>query len=203
MKSQAKERIYLLIMVFCLLICAVLLISVFLGQPILVSTTQIHRPVLPVSMGESRLVQSGGEVVLSEEYLEEQLMTVLPHAFLLDDLSISIQKDGVIDVEVEAQKDQFKNFLADLGVELSLSQHLFFGLLPRTLEMELVLVCTFEEGQLLVRPYSVGLNDEEITLDDFPAPLLAVLDEAVNTILQASGSGYDNVQFSDGAIILR
>lgn len=204
MKSQAKERIYLLIMVFCVLMCGLLLYSVFAEEPILVSTRQIHTPVLRVTTMDGQTVVQQQVSRITEEEIQRQIASVLPQSFGEEHLQISIQEDGLLTLEVSAAKAELKQFLGDLGVDLSLKENLLLGMLPRQLQLRAAFLCSIQENGLLVlQPESFSINGKAMETTAVPQAILALLNAGVNTVLQSGGIDYSGLTFTDGAILLQ
>lgn len=227
MQSQTKERIYLLVMVFCLLMCAVLLISVFCDLPIAAigPANALHAPVMRTGVVDGTdlgSVHPGGGggggtpaaaqgpqtteqgVAVTQEYLQVQMQSFIPQSFPATELEVEIEAGGSFELELVMHKDDMKQYLESCGVSMGLKQNLAMGLLPDAMAVEAVLQCTGADRagvQLSVEALSV--NDKSVEPDFLPANIFDVLSSAINASLAYSGYEWSDVVFADGVLYLK
>jgi|GEM_PF-4400531 len=103
LQTSTKERIYLLIMVLSLMLCAVLLISVFCDLPVasVSASSATHIPAMrampPLRGSGSPGAPAGGmaAVTVTEDDLVAQIIALLPAGFPVSELDIDISALGL------------------------------------------------------------------------------------------------------------
>lgn len=211
MQSHTKERIYLLIMVFCLLMCAVLLISVFCDLPLATVGPyyENHVPVMRITPDvttvppPAQLAGSDGFRVTAEE-LEGQMKSFIPQSFPTTQIDLDIQQRGAFVAALTVFKSDLKAYLEDCGVSMGIKQRFAISMLPDSLELEVSLLCA-STGKNMVQLdiEQLSVNGKSVDTDFLPSNMFDVLGGAINASLAYTGYDYSDVVFEDGAVQLR
>jgi len=212
MQTSTKERIYLLIMVFSLMLCAVLLISVFCDLPVATvsASAETHIPAMrawPPQGGGAAGTPAGAEtpatagVIITEEALSAQITALLPVGFPMSEIGVDIEARGAMGLELELQRAGLKDYLESLGVQMGARQSLALSLLPDTLAVEAVLALSQSaDGAVGLQLESVRVEDRAVEVDFLPPSLFEVLGSAVQAALSASGTAGQSITFGDGVL---
>ena len=214
MKAKTRERIYLAVTVLCLLLCAVLLLSVLLDRPVFGGFAAEHAPVLrPTALRAVDGGASGGQeasaapppagLVLTEDALQQLLSERLPEGFPRGTVGVDIEEEGAVGLSMRVRRAELIDYLESTGLRLSFRQSLALRLLPRTLELELSVGLEGEDGALRLVPRALELNEEEIDLTGLPTGLFDVVDAALRAALEATGYPFRTLRFTDDAVILQ
>lgn len=211
MSTKTKERIYLVITVICLLMCAVLLLSVFLDRPVFGVQAANHIPVLrpittaePVAggSGEGEEALSPNGLVLTEKDLAVALQESLPKSLPISDVEADIEPNGRVCLSMDVMRKDFEAYLKKAGVTLSFRQRLAIKLLPKKFEFEACTMIAAANGNITVTPLSVSVNDGMVSFNSLPAGILDVLNAGLNTALGTVGD-FTTIVFTDDSIILQ
>ena len=212
--TKTKERIYLLIMVFCLLMCAILLISVFCDLPIVAisEVRQPHSPAvrttgLPTNATEppaAQLPADGDTYKITSEYLQSQMIAYIPDSFPITAVEVEITSGGIFQLDMEVSKGDLKAYLESCGIKMGLKQTIAMGMLPDALEIEAALLCT-KAGRsgIQLSVDSLAINDKTVGTGFLPENVFQVVSSSINAVLAYSGYDFSNVIFSDGAVYLK
>ncbi|MBQ9534359.1 MAG: hypothetical protein IJU78_00740 [Clostridia bacterium] len=196
MKSEAKERVYLLIIVFCLLMCAVLIVSVLTGRPVFVSGRSLYEPPLREQTAQ---LGAGGEYKVTEELLAEKIKEYLPDAA---EVKAEIYGSGSVNICAEMSKKALKELIKQTGTELTARHRLAMLFLPSELTLKAALECrNGEDGMPELRSCSLWINEKSVDVDDFEA-VGKVAAGALASALRTAGD-YRSISFADGAITVR
>ena len=209
LQTSTKERIYLLIMVLSLMLCAVLLISVFCDLPVasVSASSATHIPAMrampPLRGSGSPGAPAGGmaAVTVTEDDLVAQIIALLPAGFPVSELDIDISARGALGLELAVSRAALKDYLKSLGVEMGARQSLALSLLPASLEVEAVLaVCQSADGAVDLALEAVRVEDRAVETDFLPPSLFEALSAAARAALEQSGR---SLTFGDGVLYLK
>ena len=246
MKADVKERVYLLIIIFCVVMCAAMIVTMITGgvadrgeehipvnREIKVDTeqesdldetinnnssvqdsnsneTQINKPSADdpktdaSSQEEQTSAETSSQVAITEEYVNEQLGRFLPSAFPVQTPSVDIGADGVVTLNGRVNRDKLKNYLKDLGVDLTLKYSVALLMLPKEFDAEVsLLLKEGENNKFSVQLKSATLDEKDVTISLFPQKVTDVLSNAVNGMVAGVGEVLEFSGFEDGAIILQ
>jgi hypothetical protein len=196
MKSEAKERIYLLIIVFCLLLCAVLIASVLTGKPVFTVRRGVYEP--PMRERRTQLASGGGYTV-TETLLAEKIKEYLPDAA---DVRAEISGSGSVDIYAGMSKDALKELIKQTGTKLTVRHRLAILLLPSELMLKASLECrSGESGMPEIRSCELWINEKSVNADEFEA-VGKIASGALSAALRAGGD-FRSISFSDGAITVK
>ena len=210
MDVKTKERVYLLVVVFCLLMCAVLIVNMLVGKPqggagVSYERGSAHIPPQQRQMSEVDTQPPGKDhMMISEEYFSQMLTQYLPAGFPVSEIKADIAETGKVTLTATAQKGDIEAFLKDQGVTLSAQQSVLFMFLPQTFSFEGAFQCSTGEdgGLLLVVPESISLNGSAIEIAQMPASILDAIGTAANALLVGTDYYFTDISFIDGAIKL-
>lgn len=208
MKSKTRERIYLGVTVLCVLLCALLLLSVLLDRPAFGAAAADHVPVLrPVAPADAAAgaaqAPAAAGLTVTEGKLAELIRGCLPAGFPQGAVETSIGADGAITLAMRLGRADLIDYLRAQGAALSFRQSLALRLLPRAFGVRLRLAAQSRDGALELVPRALELDDRAIDLGGLPDGILSFAERAVGAALQAAGHDYSGVSFTDGALILR
>ena len=215
MQTSTKERIYLLIMVFSLMLCAVLLISVFCDLPVATvsASSETHIPAMRAwppqgSGGDTGTPAEAGTpatagLTITEEALAAQITALLPVGFPMSEIEVDIEARGVVGLELELRRAGLKDYLESLGVQMGARQSLALSLLPDALAVEAVLALSQSaDGAVGLQLESVRVEERAVEVDFLPQSLFEVLGSAVQAALSASGNAGQSITFGDGVLYI-
>lgn len=204
--SKTKERIYFGICIFCVLLCAALLLSTFLGHGSIAPASAMHAPQTRLTAVETKQAPNGTmqDVTITEQQMSEAIIKYLPKNTPLRDVKIEISEGGELELEAVLGVPDLKKFAEEKGIKLGWQEKAFIKLLPETFSFEVELLCeTCEEGGLLsCVPESLTLHETEFDLTKLPTGLFDNVTTAINKVLTDSGLFFNRIVFTDGALIL-
>lgn len=204
MEKSKNNRVYLLISVFCIAICAVLVFCMLIDAPVPkigegadLTHRPPHGPTEPEEPANSRMA-------VTETYFSKMLSQYLPAGFPVSQIGVDIQKNGTIVLSAQSGQEELKNYLEQQGIDLNVKQRLLLGLLPESFELSAELDCTTAEdgGTLQTVPQKASYNDVEIDLNGLPSQLFTDIGAALNRLLVSTGYYFTGINITDGAIEL-
>lgn len=219
MKKATLEKAYLTIMSVSLICCLLLVGSVLTDRPLFVSAEQ-HRPVL-----RTQTIQTAGEEhfsvefslpeeeaetfsdthtgwLLTEEQLEQTLLSCLPERFPAEKLEIDLEEPFLC-LHFSTTRNALKDYLEDCGMKLSLKQKLALCLLPQQPEAELSLSILGCDGGLRLKPVSLLLGEKEVPLEGLPENVFSAVQSGINAILKAAGVTFDTCTFTEEGLLFQ
>ena len=210
MDAKTKERVYLLVVVFCLLMCAVLIANMLVGKPqgdsgLSSGGGNTHIPPRQLDMSEvDTQAPNKDHMMISEEYFSQMLTQYLPKGFPAAEIKTDIAESGKVTLTATMQKEDIQAFLEAQGMAFSTQQNLLFMLLPQVFDFEGIFQCSTGEdgGLLLVVPESISLNGSAIEIAQIPSSILDSIGTAANALLVGTEYYFTEISFIDGAIKL-
>lgn len=196
MKSEAKERVYLLIIVFCLLMCAVLIASVLTGRPVFVSGRSIHRPQLREQAAQ---LSSKEGYTVTEDMLAEKLSEYLPDAA---EAAAEIRGTGEVSMSAGISKKALRELLKQAGAPTGAKYKLAMLLLPSEVTLRAEMQCGSATGREIdIRSCALWINDKSVSAE-FTDTAKRVAGSALMAALGGAGE-FHSIAFSDGAITVK
>ncbi len=213
MQTKTKERIYLLVIVFCLMMCGVLLISVFIGKPIMAAgEAEQHTPVVrlsqaPLPASAAQNAPQGAEpggLEITGEYLAQRMSAYLPSGFPGEAVDVSITSDGSFGVGLSMTKSELKDYLKSSGISLGIRQAVAIGFMPDTIEVSAELSCKSADTYgIRLEPKRLSINNKNVDVSFMPQNIFDVLSGAINASIAYSGYDFAGIVFLDGAVLLK
>lgn len=196
MSGRTREQIYNGICIFCIVLCIILI-----GRVAADELTQgrgkenIHRP------PEVRTKDTYEGIILTEEYVTEEIKKYLPSELPLENIEVDIAKDGLIQISGSLGKKKLEAMLEDFAVNRAAGV-----LIPgeeTAFELAFKCSCDGESGLLMLEPRTLKAGDIELRADAIPVKVLNSINEGVNRLLMAAGISFCDISFSDNGIILK
>lgn len=206
MNEKTKERAYLLICVFCVAMCAVLVLSMLNGTPVPISDgVPVHTPPDQRQMNEVQNDPLAAErMMVTEEYFSKMISQYLPSGFPVQEIAAEIDASGHITLQARVERKNIEKYLDANGISLNVKQQLLMSILPDAFDLTAVFACSTSEdgGTLLAVPESLALNGTAIELGELPDDLLSSIAAAANNLLIGTDYYFTSIRFTDGAIEL-
>lgn len=206
MNQKNQERAYLLICVFCVTMCAVLVLSMLNGTPVpMGSGTPVHTPPDQRQMDEVQSAPATTErMMVTEEYFSKMISQYLPAGFPVKEISADIDASGLITLQARIERKNIEKYLDANGISLNFKQQLLMSVLPDAFDFTAVFACSTSEdgGTLLAVPESLALNGSAIEVGELPDDLLSSIASAANSLLLGTDYYFTSIRFTDGAIEL-
>ena len=226
-KPEAKERIYLLVIIFSLLMCSAMIITMLSGEK--PGITDEHVPVVrnikdtensyskevgsgdvnqPVTDADEKtqtsdlMPSASGKISISQDRINEKLEDFLPSGFPLKNCSINIT-DGMLQLEGETHREELIEYMQKKDKEGGLKYSAILMLLPEKLDIEAIFtVKNGTSGSAELKPQGFVLANREIGIDILPAKMIESLSKAVNKVISTAGEGYRFFALENGCVIL-
>ncbi len=212
MSEKTRGRLYVAVCVACLLTCAALIASIFFGRPIGGPKPEIHRPRME-QIGqeqeqEQRQSQEGAlgmdEMLITEDYAAGLLTQLAPENLPLRDIRVGVSGAGLVAVAATADREKFKDYLEDVGVDLGFRGAMFLTLLPKETPLTAAFSCQGDQiGDLTLAPAALQINGTDLDTSLLPQGFCESLSQMMNNALAQAGPGYTKISFRDGAFVLR
>ena len=238
MKNEVKEKIYLLIIVFCILMCGAMIVTMIKSPTVQVG--EIHMPVMredeyaenketiqpapslekdvdtvgenngdvQSSKEEPELVgdpkqneENDSRVAITEENINNEIEKYLPESFPVKSVNVDIDAGGEITLSGKVNREQLKNYLKGIGVDIGLKYSVALLMLPKDFEA----VVSFDlieskDGTIKTSIKSAVFNGKEIPVSAFPQKVANVVSDAVNKIITNIVGTFKFCGFEDGAL---
>lgn len=212
MSAKTKERIYLAVTILCLLMCAVLLLSVFLDRPVFGIQAVEHTPVMRTGLPDSEApaetvpleeTMSPDGLILTETTLASGLRAALPTSFPADSVDADIKESGEVCFSMEIKRRALEDYLKNAGVTLTFRQSLAIKLLPKTFDTEICFLVACTDGNVVITPLSASVNNDKVSLKALPSGMADVLNAGLSAALKATGYTFTIIQFTEDSLILK
>lgn len=228
MKPEAKERIYLLVIIFSLLMCSAMIVTMLSGEKPEIADR--HVPVVrnikdtgnmqteneasddgiqsetDLTEGEKKTdaaLNVGGQISVTEDYINDKLEDFLPSGFPLKNGFADIS-NSMLSLKGETHTEELIQYLRSKDKNGGLSKYsavLMF--LPEKMDIEVVFaVQKGTSGKNELKIHKLVLADREIGVDLLPASMLESLSKAVVKAISNIGEGYEFSSLENGAVIL-
>lgn len=207
MSEKTRGRLYLAVCIACLATCAVLIASIFFQNRdrAAIPDAVTHRPrmdLVAAQQGEGGTLGMD-ETLITEEYAAAMLSKLLPQDLPVTNVQVGISGNGLVAVAATADRDGFKTYLQDHGVDMGFKGGMFLALLPRQTPLVLAFSCTGgETGRLTMAPAALRVNGSDLDLSMIPPELCDTLSQTINDVIAQTGVTYSRITFRDGAIVL-
>ena len=206
MNEKTKERVYLLICVFCVSMCAVLVLSMLNDTPVPIeSGASEHVPPHQRQLNEVQSTPGTAErMMITEEYFSKMLSQYLPSGFPAKQISADIDASGIITLQARIARGDIENYLESNGISLNFKQQLMISALPSDFDFSAAFACSTapDGGTLLAVPEKLAFNGIEIEVGEIPEDLLDAIAAAANNLLLGTDYYFTDIHFTDGAIEL-
>ncbi len=206
MSEKTRGRLYLAVCIACLVTCAVLIASIFFqNRDNAVQNTAVHRPRMDWTAAQQGEGGTLGmeETLITEEYAASTLTKLLPPDLPVTNVKVGISGNGLVAVAATADREGFKTYLQNSGVDMGFKGSMFLALLPKQTPLVLAFTCTGgETGQLTLTPAALQVNGADMDLSMLPPELCATLSQTVNQVIAQTGISYSSIAFRDGAFVL-
>lgn len=206
MSEKTRGRLYLAVCIACLATCAVLIASIFFQNRdrAAMPDTAIHRPrmdLVAAQPGEGGIGME--ETLITEEYAAATLSKLLPQDLPVTNVQVGISGNGLVAVAATADRDGFKTYLQNHGVDMGFKGGMFLALLPKQTPLVLAFSCSGgETGRLTLIPAALRVNGTDMDLSMIPPALCDTLSQTVNDVIAQTGVTYSSITFRDGAFVL-
>lgn len=202
MNSRVKERIYFLVMLFCLLICVALIVSVLLGKPLATINRNVHYPAMRSLMLNAGAVSTAEGRILDESSLSDSVR--LPITLSPEEVEVKIYSDGKMSLYMAVSKDACREYFDTMGFDWDIQHTIVMGMLPEVIDINLLMqVKSVEGGDMQINVLSVFVDDKDIDLSFFPDTFYIDIKDAVKTAIADQAEGYSYILFKEGSIILQ
>lgn len=213
MSEKTRGRLYVAVCIACLLTCAALIASIFFGRPIRGQRPEIHRPRMdqagqeqtdqPENQGEKGALGMD-ELLITEDYAAGLLTRLAPENLPLRDIRVGVSGAGLVAVGATADREKFKDYLEEAGVDLGFRGAMFLTLLPKETPLTAAFSCQGDQiGSLTLAPAALQINGTDLDLSLLPQGFCQSLSQMFNQALAQAGPGYSQIGFRDGAFVLR
>ncbi len=215
MRPEVKERVYLLVIIFSFFMCGAMIITMLSGQK--PEQIEEHIPVVrnikdtenietiesdKTDVSQSNDKSAYNQIEITEEYINDRLLELLPSGFPLKNGSVSIC-DGMMILEGKADKEELVNYLQKKDNSGGVKYSVALLFLPEELAVEAVFGVNRGSGgsaELVTR--SFVLSGKEIGADMLPANMSESISKAVNRAIRSIDEGYRLSGLKNGAVLL-
>lgn len=228
MKPEAKERIYLLVIIFSLLMCSAMIVTMLSGEK--PETADRHVPVvrniketgnMQTEDGESddRLQSAtdltegekntdaalsvGGQISVTEDHINDKLEDFLPSGFPLKNGFVNIS-DGMLSLKGEANTEELIQYIRSKDKSGGFNKYsVVLMVMPEKFDIEVVFALKKgTSGKNELKTHKLVLADREIGVELLPASMIESLSKAVGKAISNIGEGYEFSSLENGAVIL-
>lgn len=216
MRPEVKERVYLLVIIFSFLMCGAMIITMLSGnRP---EQIEEHIPVVrnikdtedvesvdssdKTDFSQSNNKSAYNQMEITEEYINDRLMDLLPSGFPLKNGAVRIC-DGMMILEGKTEKQELIDYLQKKDNSGGVKYSVALLFLPDELALEAVFGVNRGSGgstELVTR--SFALSGKEIGADMLPANMSEGISKAVNKVIRSINEDYRLSGLKNGAVLL-
>lgn len=182
-----KDKVYSFVIAICLLLSLLLLYKMATYKQ-----TKIYMPNIETKM-------EGNMKSLTNNDIQQILLTAIPSDLPLKDLNVNILKEGAVRLNAHTKKTDVKEYLKSMG-KLTYITNSFLSFLPNDLNLETVLSVKALDNKIELEPISLSIASTNVAPELLGDEFIKSINTYVNEAIIPLNLNLSRLTFEDGTI---